>query len=182
MSIIQGSDEHLFTPRDYQQEALDTIEDLYWNHHINRQLVAWAVGLGKSSGCMMHLPQMLPEHVLNHGFLFLAHRRKILLQAYNKFRRAYPDLWVGLEMGEYETVGLEDAVFMSVESVGRKYQTRINKYRDRKFGVVVADEGHHVRKDSTWDRILNFFGVGSDPQAHYTIPVGASRCRLSRCS
>jgi len=169
-SIIEADDDYLFVPRSYQKDALDSIENLY-KDGVNRQLIFMATGLGKSSGVMMHLPRRFPHHVLDHGMLFLAHRRKILQQAYRDFTRAYPNLWVGLEMGEHEAVGLEDVVFASVESMGREYQTRIKKYQDRKFGVVVADEGHHVKEDSTWDRVLNFFGVGSDEDQHYNVEV-----------
>lgn len=129
-----------------------------------------------SSGVMLHLPQRFPEHVRKHGFLFLAHRRKILFQAYEKFKAAYPNLWVGLEMGEHEAVGMEDAIFMSVDSVGREYQMRIQKYKNRDFGVIVADEGHHVTKESTWDRIMNYFGVGSNPSER-RIEVGGSMAK-----
>lgn len=169
-SIIEVNDDHLFVPRDYQADALNNIEELY-GQGINRQLVFLATGLGKSSGVMMHLPMRFPHHIMDHGMLFLAHRRKILMQAYEKFKAAYPNLWVGLEMGEHEAAGYEDAVFASVESVGREYQTRIEKYKDRHFGIIVADEGHHVKEESTWDRVLNFFGVGSDPNQHYDIEV-----------
>jgi len=85
---------------------------------------------------MMHLPMRFPHHVLDHGMIFLAHRRKILMQAYNDFKEAYPNLWVGLEMGEREATGMEDVIFASVESLGREYQMRITKYQDRKFGAM----------------------------------------------
>ena len=175
-SIIEADSDNLFVPRDYQADALNGIEENY-AQGINRQLVFFATGLGKSSGVMMHLPMRFPHHILDHGMLFLAHRRKILMQAYNKFRAAYPNLWVGLEMGEREATGMEDAVFASVESLGREYQMRIAKYQDKKFGVVVADEGHHVKPDGTWDRVLNFFGVGSNEQQHYTINVQGSQVK-----
>ncbi len=169
-SIIEADDDNLFVPRPYQADALDSIEENY-SDGANRQLVFFATGLGKSSGVMMHLPLRFPHHILDHGMIFLAHRRKILMQAFNDFKAAYPNLWVGLEMGEREATGMEDVVFASVESLGREYQQRITKYRDKKFGVVVADEGHHVKPDGTWDRVLNYFGVGSDEDRHYEIDV-----------
>ena len=173
-SIIEADGDELFVPRPYQADALDSIESNY-REGANRQLVFFATGLGKSSGVMMHLPRRFPHHVLDHGMIFLAHRRKILMQAYNDFQAAYPNLWVGLEMGEREATGMEDVVFASVESLGREYQTRITKYRDKKFGVVVADEGHHVKPEGTWDRVLNFFGVGSNEDQHYKIDVQGER-------
>ena len=175
-SIIEVNEDGLFVPRPYQEDALTSIEGFY-NQGANRQLVFFATGLGKSSGVMMHLPMRFPHHVLDHGMIFLAHRRKILMQAYNDFKDAYPNLWVGLEMGEREATGMEDVIFASVESLGREYQMRITKYKDRKFGVVVADEGHHVKPEGTWDRVLNFFGVGSDEDRHYNIDVQGSQVK-----
>jgi len=128
-SIIEVNEDGLFVPRPYQEDALTSIESLY-SEGLNRQLVFFATGLGKSSGVMMHLPMRFPHHVLDHGMIFLAHRRKILMQAYNDFKEAYPNLWVGLEMGEREATGMEDVIFASVESLGREYQMRITKYQD----------------------------------------------------
>jgi len=175
-SIIEADGDELFVPRPYQEDALDSIESNY-AEGLNRLLIHFATGLGKSSGVFMQLPRRFPHHVLDHGMLFLAHRRKILMQAFNDFQAAYPNLWVGLEMGEREATGMEDVVFASVESLGREYQMRVQKYEDRKFGIVVADEGHHVKPDGTWDRVLSFFGVGSDEDSHYTIDVQGSQVK-----
>lgn len=172
-SIIQPNPDRVFTPRDYQAEALTSIQKMY-NQGVNRLLVQLPTGTGKSSGVMMQLPRLFPHHVLDQGMLFLAHRRKILMQAYDKFKAAYPNLYIGLEMGEREATGMEDVVFASVESLGREYQMRITKYEHRRFGLIVADEGHHVKPDGTWDRILNFFGVGSNEDQHYEIDVQGS--------
>jgi len=172
-SIIEADENELFVPRPYQKDALDSIQSNYVEG-ANRVLIHFATGAGKSSGVMMHLPRRFPHYVLDHGMLFLAHRRKILMQAYRDFKAAYPNLWVGLEMGERESTGMEDVIFASVESLGREYQMRITKYEDRKFGVVVSDEGHHVKPNGTWDRVLNYFGVGSDEDRHYEIDVQGS--------
>jgi len=159
----------IVTPRDYQKEALNAIHEKYPDD--NRLLIAHATGLGKGL-IPIWLAQRYEDHVRQHGLLFIAHRRKILFQSYERFVEAFGDnFWTALEMGENEATGQEEVVFMSIDSVGREYQKRIKKYRNRHFGVVCVDEGHHISKDSKFDRVLSYFGVGSDPSTHYNIRV-----------
>lgn len=159
------------SPRDYQRDAINNISNLYPRE--NRLLIAHATGLGK--GMMpLWIAMKYPHHVRQRGMLFIAHRRKILFQAHDRFQKHFGDEYqIGLEMGESSAVGHEDVIFMSVESVGRIQQQRIRKYDkwDRKFGIVFTDESHHLSEESTWDRVLNFFGVGSDESRHYSINV-----------
>ena len=63
-------------------------------------------------------------------------------------------------MGEYHASGVEDMLFVSVDSVGRLESNRMKKYAKipRTF---LMDEGHHVTAGGSWDRVLNQFGVGS---------------------
>ena len=159
------------SPRDYQRDAINNISNLYPRE--NRLLIAHATGLGK--GMMpLWIAMKYPHHVRQRGMLFIAHRRKILFQAHDRFQKHFGDEYqIGLEMGESSAVGHEDVIFMSVESVGRIQQQRIRKYDkwDRKFGIIFSDESHHLSEESTWDRVLNFFGVGSDESRHYSINV-----------
>ncbi len=128
------------SPRDYQRDAINNISNLYPRE--NRLLIAHATGLGK--GMMpLWIAMKYPHHVRQRGMLFIAHRRKILFQAHDRFQQHFGDEYqIGLEMGESSAVGHEDVIFMSVESVGRIQQQRIRKYDkwDRKFGVVFTDE------------------------------------------
>jgi superfamily II DNA or RNA helicase len=157
------------SPRPYQTEALNAIHREYPTQ--NRLLIAHATGLGKGL-IPIWLAIRYEAHVRQHGLLFIAHRRKILFQAYERFMDAFGDsFWTALEMGENEATGQEEVVFMSIDSVGREYQQRIKKYRNRHFGVVCVDEGHHISVNSKWDRVLGYFGVGSDPSTHYNIRV-----------
>lgn len=138
----------------------------------NRLGVFLATGLGKTSAIAAVLPETFSE-LAEHGLLFLSHRREILYQAHRTFKEKYgTDKWIGLEMGEFHCTGQEDFIFASVDSIGRMMGNRINKFKNRYFGIVVADEGHHVTKDGTWDNILNFFGVGSDLSQAHVFPGG----------
>ena len=164
------------TPRPYQREALEAARAEYEQGN-NRMLTRMPTGCGKTAGYAVNLLDYFPEHTRlqgdEGGVLFLSHRIEIIRQAYRTFEDAYGhDHWIGLEQGPSEATGYEDFIFASVDSVGRMVSDRIHKYADRKFGLIIADEGHHVTRNSTWDRILNYFGVGSDEQMHYSLRGG----------
>ena len=167
----------LFTPRDYQRDALLAAREMY-DRGTNRLLGRMFTGGGKTSGVAMHVPQVFPEVVDRHGLLFIAHRREILYQAYEKFRKAYPEKWCGIEMGERHATGYEDFLFVSVDSLGRLMSSRIWKYQARDFGAILVDEGHHATEDGTWDNILTYFGSGSDPNTRFDLPDGQKRLTL----
>lgn len=162
----------LLKPLDYQVEALDQVAHNY-ERGLSRQLIHLFTGGGKTSGIAANVPQWFPdlcEHRAGEGgLLFLAHRREILYQAYQKFKDAYPNRWIGIEMGEYHATGYEDFLFVSVDSLAYLQNERIFKYGNRKFGVIITDEGHHATEDSKWDNILTYFGVGSDPETRFTL-------------
>jgi len=158
--------------RPYQVQTHDALKHHY-GKGTNRLLVNLATGLGKTSGIAAFLPDSFPD-LVEHGLLFLSHRREILYQAHRTFKEKFgTEKWIGMEMGEYHCTGHEDFIFASVDSIGRMMGNRINKFQHRHFGIVVADEGHHVTKDGTWDNILNFFGVGSDKSQAHLFPGNA---------
>ena len=162
---------HLFVPRDYQTDALTAAVEAY-ERGVNRQLIRMATGLGKTSGVAMHIPLRFPK-LAKKGMLFVAHRQEILLDTYDKFRKAYPYKDCGLEMGDSTCIGFEDFIFASVDSVGRLMSNRLQeRYHRREFGIIVTDEGHHVTPDSVWDNVLTYFGVGSNPDHRFDLKDG----------
>ncbi len=157
--------------RPYQSATHEALK-YHYEKGSNRLLVNLATGLGKTSAIAAVLPETFPD-LAEHGLLFLSHRREILYQAHRTFKEKYgTDRWIGMEMGEYHCTGQEDIVFASVDSIGRMMGRRINKFKNRYFGIVVPDEGHHVIKEGTWDNILNFFGIGSDLSQAHVFPGG----------
>lgn len=171
---------YTFPPRDYQLEALNKCRDLY-DRGTNRLMGVCFTGGGKTTGIACNLPDRFPDLCFSqpnrprneYGLLFLSHRREILFQAYEKFRRVYAGrASCGLEMGERHASGLEDFIFASIDSIGRLMSERIFKYNRRKFGVIIPDEGHHVTEQGIWDNVLTYFGVGSDPESHFTLSDG----------
>lgn len=148
-----------FKQRDYQIEILQMLMQLY-SMGMHRLLVRAFTGAGKTTGVAAFLPKFFPELMDEGPLIFLSHRREILYHAYTKFCGIYPDKFIGIEMGEMYANGLEDIIFVSVDSLGKLESRRMKKYH-RTPKIILCDEGHHVKKDGTWDNILNAFGVGS---------------------
>jgi superfamily II DNA or RNA helicase len=177
-----GHKPKLLAQLDYQEEALDGVE-YRAERGIFRQCGVLFTGGGKTSGIAAHVPRRF-EHFCRRqrgghgGLLFIVHRREILFDAYQTFRDAYPHKWIGIEMGELHATGDEDFIFASADSIGTLMTNRIIKMQHRIFGVVITDEAHHLTVDSKWDNILNFFGVGSDPDQHATLPDGTKPLSL----
>jgi hypothetical protein len=110
----------------------------------------------------------------NGGVLFLVHRIEIIRQAYETFKDAYPNKWIGLEQAENHATGYEDIIFASVDSLGRLMSERIGKYNRRKMGIVITDEAHHIHEDSVYDNILTYFGLGSRPSTRFNLDDGSA--------
>ena len=158
--------------RPYQNESHDALRHAY-EMGKNRLGIRLFTGGGKTSGIAAFLPEKFPD-LADRGVVFLSHRREILYQAYRTFKRRWGnEKWIGIEMGEYHCTGEEDFIFASVDSIGRWMGNRIGKFRHRYPGIIICDEGHHVALDGTWDNILNFFGVGSDPEQYHTFEDGS---------
>ena len=150
-----------FQPRDYQVEIHNKLRDLY-DRGLYRILVRAFTGAGKTTGVAAFLPKKFPELMDQGPLMFLSHRREILFHAYSKFCQIYPEKMIGIEMGEYHLSGIEDMMFISVDSLGRLESARMKKYKGLTPGIIMCDEGHHVSEKGTWDRILNFFEAGSE--------------------
>ena len=89
----------IYKQRDYQSQGLQQLRENY-DAGRNRLLGFMATGLGKSSGIAMNIPVAFPDLVDRYGMIFIVHRREILMDTYAKFKAAYPDKWIGIEMGE----------------------------------------------------------------------------------
>jgi superfamily II DNA or RNA helicase len=107
-----------------------------------------------------HLPQHFPE-LSAAGTLVLVHRDILVQQAAGAFAVANPLLRIGIEQAEQSAEPEDvDVVIASVQTLSR--QQRLNKYKGF-GGIIIVDEAHHMKVDNTYDTVLSFFGVGSDP-------------------
>jgi superfamily II DNA or RNA helicase len=142
-------------PWPFQDAAIRQIAEGY-RGGVRRQLLVMATGLGKTvvSAC---LGDYLPDLVAG-GLLFIVHREELALQAASTFRNKYPHLSIGIEMGARKIKGHERIVVSSVQTLGRRGSSRINKFDD--FRVIVIDEAHHCTEGGLYARVLDHFGLG----------------------
>jgi len=106
----------------------------------------------------------LPDYVkelARFGMLVLVHREELVEQAAQKVIDHWPFKVVQIEQAKSTASPVADIVVASVQTLGRRGSLRLEKFEGR-FGIIVVDEAHHVTKGSQYDRVLNYFGVGSD--------------------
>lgn len=139
--------------RDYQRQCLAAIEKAYWRG-VRRQLVCLPTGTGKTV-VFAHLPQHLR---MKKRMLVLAHREELLDQAVDKFRRANPDLRVGVEQAGRRAAEDDQVVVASVQTIGKEGGSRIARFPPEAFSIVVVDEAHHAVAES-YRRVLDHFGL-----------------------
>jgi ATP-dependent helicase IRC3 len=126
---------------------------------VDRLLFPIATGLGKTV-IFSQLPQQFPE-LSASGTLVLVHRDILVQQAAAAFATANPLLRIGVEQAE-KSVEPKDAdiVIASVQTLSRR--ERLLKYEGF-GGIIIVDEAHHAKAGNTYDTVLSFFGLGSDP-------------------
>lgn len=150
------AEKSVFPPRDYQKSCFDRAVELY-NLGVFRQLYVLATGLGKTI-IFSQLAGYFPEH-FKHGVLVLVHRDELAFQGAEKIQQSNPYAKVGIEKAEYSAEPDCDFVVASVQTVGRKNSKRLYKFLDR-FGIIITDEAHHVKRGGQYANVLNAFGVG----------------------
>jgi superfamily II DNA or RNA helicase len=134
--------------RDYQAEAIETIEKEY-AAGVTRQLVVLPTGSGKTI-IFAHL-------VLRMGVpaLILVHRDELISQTAEKLAVVFPEADVGIVKGPSNELG-HMVTLASVQTLSR--EERLRQVR-QEFGLVVADEAHHAVAPQ-WRRILEHVRAG----------------------
>jgi superfamily II DNA or RNA helicase/diadenosine tetraphosphate (Ap4A) HIT family hydrolase/SOS-response transcriptional repressor LexA len=136
------------TPHRVQREALDALRRARTNGQ-HRALVVLATGLGKTWLAAFDYAQFTDEFGTRPRLLFLAHRRELLHQAAQTYRRLLR------QRGEHARIGWfvedesdldADLVFASVAKLARAYN--LERLRLQRFDYVVIDEVHHAAADS----------------------------------
>ena len=86
--------------------------------------------------------------------LFLAHTKELVYQAYEQFRRLWPQVSVGRFVEDYREL---DAFVLcaSIQSV----EKNLDAFAPDAFGYLVIDECHHGTAD-TYKRVLSYFRPG----------------------
>lgn len=140
-------------PYSHQKEILEDLRYAREENQSYRNLVVAATGTGKTMVAAFDYKEFKKENP-SSSFLFLAHRKEILLQSRMAFRNVLRDqnfgkLWVDGEMPRQY-----DHVFASIQSLtfGDKYL----KFSLDHFDYIVIDETHHASA-SSYLRILEHF-------------------------
>ncbi|HAC15829.1 MAG TPA: DUF3427 domain-containing protein [Bacteroidetes bacterium] len=132
-------------PYSFQQEILEKLDSERENHGRYRNLIVAATGTGKTVVSAFDFKRFYDK---NPGakFLFVAHRKEILIQARNTFRNILRDanfgeLWVdGLESTEFSQL------FASVQTLNSRLDSL--SLTDSFFDYIIIDEVHHIAANS----------------------------------
>lgn len=140
-------------PYSYQQEILDKLEVERAVIKSKRNLIVAATGTGKTIISAFDFKRYYKQNK-NSKLLFLAHRKEILEQSLETFRRIlkdynFGDLWIGNEIpSQY------NHVFASVQTLNR--QAKYQSFENTAFDFIVLDETHHGTA-SSYDKLLTYF-------------------------
>lgn len=140
-------------PFPFQDEILEKLDVERTVHNRNRNLIVAATGTGKTVVSAFDYKKFRNENK-SSKFLFLAHRKEILLQSISTYRGVLRDnnfgeLWLdGLVPDSYEFV------FASIQTINNRLAD-INLTPEY-FDFIVIDECHHLTANS-YRGILNYF-------------------------
>ncbi|HEY9184509.1 MAG TPA: DUF3427 domain-containing protein [Salegentibacter sp.] len=132
-------------PYPYQEEILSKLQAEREIHNRNKNLLVAATGTGKtviSAFDFKRFNDLQP----NANFLFVAHRKEILLQAQTTFQHVLKDanfgeLWVeGNEPGRYSQL------FASVQTLHSRLKDL--DLAENFFDYIIVDEVHHIKANS----------------------------------
>lgn len=130
--------------REYQQEALDSLETMRANKE-TIALLYHATGTGKTVTAVMDAKRC------GGRVLFVAHTMELVNQAYNTFK----NLWETVSVGKFaDSVKDTDShvICGSIQSVA----LNLELFRDDAFDYIIIDEGHHASAD-TYQKVLAYF-------------------------
>ena len=130
--------------REYQQEALDSLEAMRANKE-TIALLYHATGTGKTVTAVMDAKRC------GGRVLFVAHTMELVNQAYNTFK----NLWDAMSVGKFaDSVKDTDShvICGSIQSVA----LNLELFQDNDFDYIIIDEAHHASAD-TYQKVLAYF-------------------------
>ena len=130
--------------REYQQEALDSLEAMRANKE-TIALLYHATGTGKTVTAIMDAKRC------GGRVLFVAHTMELVNQAYNTFKT----LWDTVSAGKFaDSVKDTDShvICGSIQSVA----LNLELFQDNDFDYIIIDEAHHASAD-TYQKVLAYF-------------------------
>lgn len=136
-------------PFPYQQEILDDLAAERIVHGHSRNLVVMATGTGKTVVSALDYQRLRAAGTVE-TLLFVAHRKELLGQSRDTFRRVLADESFGELFVGGERPRSWQHVFASVQSLA---QLDLDELRPNHFDFVVVDEFHHAEAP-TYRRLL----------------------------
>ena len=130
--------------REYQQEALDSLEVMRANKE-TIALLYHATGTGKT------VTAVIDAKRCGGRVLFVAHTMELVNQAYNTFK----NLWDTVSIGKFaDSVKDTDShvICGSIQSVA----LNLELFQDNDFDYIIIDEAHHASAD-TYQKVLAYF-------------------------
>ena len=149
--------EMFYKPRDFQSHTIENVHKSFYEAGIQRQLIVYATGLGKTILFVYLHAMIMPEE----KSLFIVDRQELAFQTKKSIRKMNPEIRVGIEMNTYRATKDDDIVILSVDSFGKEGSKRIMRYPPDHFKKIFVDEAH-VSTTKRYERVLNYFGASTD--------------------
>lgn len=137
--------------REYQLEAVESILHEF-ETGVHRQLIVLPTGSGKT------IVMAAIAKALNKKTLLIAHRQELIDQAAEKIPLIWPDVSIGICMGDRDEVD-QQIIVGSVQSCCRP--RRLERLKEQGFDLLMIDEAHHSAAD-TYQSIINNLGFQQD--------------------
>ncbi len=142
--------------RTFQDEAIASSLAAY-DAGVHRQLLVMATGVGKTHVFGRLYGDMKTR--LPGQMLVLAHTDDLVKQNAQRLRAIHSDSNVSIEMGtEFIADPTAPIISASVQTLGRKGTTRLDKFNWDNIDKVIVDEAHHSTTEA-YGRILDRAGV-----------------------
>lgn len=133
-----------FELRPHQEDALQSLERIRMEGK-TIALLTHAQGAGKTVAAICDAKRV------GGRCLFLAHRRELILQAYDTFQNLWPEVRNGLFMGDVRDHDAHN-IAGSIQSLAE----RLKEFDEESFGYIVIDEAHHAAAPS-YRKVLGYF-------------------------
>ena len=140
-------------PLSSQRPMLEALESERTEHDRHRNLLVAATGTGKTVVAALDYRNLCEKFGRRPRLLFVAHQKRLLLQAQRTYREVLSDATFGELLVDGQRPGQWDYVFASVQSLKPAI---LDQLAPDHFDVVVIDEFHHAEAKS-YRRILDHF-------------------------
>ena len=141
--------------RTFQTDAVQACLDAY-DAGVRKQLLVMATGTGKTH-CFGRLYEAAKSR-LSGQMMIIAHTDELVRQNLLRMQELHGAASVSMEMGTTQADPSSPIISASVQTLGRKGTSRLDKFNWDNIDKIVIDEAHHSTTDA-YRRILDRSGV-----------------------